>query len=466
MIAGPLLLSGLLLVVALAVYLLRRCEPLAALIASLTSALIAVGLWRLPLDAPARVAGRPVNLGMVFVWEDVAFRVTPASRALLVFLFAMAAVAFILAWRTYQGRSFYPFGLLLLALWSAVVLLQPLTLAPLAVVLAAVLSVFLIQAGRAGDTQGAWRQLLFPALAVPFFILAAWYIDQTPLNPDDLAPLQTAGWLLIIGFALLLQPAPLHVAVPAVAGQAPPVVAAFLWAGGQAVTLFLLQRFLVTYPWLSDAVDSAQWLLWLGVFTAVLGGIMSAAQQRLGRLLGYAALYDYGVLIVALGLRGTAGLPTAIWLLITRTVALLTMAAGVAAIRHYMASDSFDRIRGAVSRMPWAVVAMIAGGFGLAGLPLTAQFASRWALLQLVTESDPRWTLLLIAGALGVTIGVARAGQATFGELSGSPVEREPAGLALVAVLLVLTGVFLAVFPQLLTDPVAAVILPLSVLEP
>ena len=58
------------------------------------------------------------------------------------------------------------------------------------------------------------------------------------------------------------------------AGQAPPVVAAFLWIGGQAVTLFLLQRFLVTYPWLSEAVDSARWLLWLGVFTAVLGGVL------------------------------------------------------------------------------------------------------------------------------------------------------------------------------------------------
>jgi len=50
--------------------------------------------------------------------------------------------------------------------------------------------------------------------------------------------------------------------------------------------------------------------------------------------------------------------------------------------------------------------------------------------------------------------------------LSGSPVEREPVGLAVVAFLLVMVGVFLAVFPQLLTGPVAAVILPLSVLEP
>ncbi len=59
---------------------------------------------------------------------------------------------------------------------------------------------------------------------------------------------------------LLLQPAPLHVALPAVARQRQ-AVAAFLWAGGQAVTLYLLQRFLVTYPWLSEVVDSARWLL-------------------------------------------------------------------------------------------------------------------------------------------------------------------------------------------------------------
>jgi formate hydrogenlyase subunit 3/multisubunit Na+/H+ antiporter MnhD subunit len=183
-------------------------------------------------------------------------------------------------------------------------------------------------------------------------------------------------------------------------------------------------------------------------------------------MLGYAALYDYGVLIVALGLRGTAGLPTAIWLLVTRTISLFTIAAGAAAIRHYMASDGYEQIRGAASRLPWAVVAMIAGGFGLAGLPLTAQFASRWALLQLVTENDTRWTLLLLAGALGVAIGVVRAGQACFGHLRSSPVEREPFGLTLIAALLVGVGLLLGLFPQLLTDPVAAVILPLSILEP
>ncbi len=235
------------------------------------------------------------------------------------FLLIAAAVTFILAWRTYQGRTFYPFGLRLVARWSSVALLQPLLMAPFVVVLAAIVAVFLIQAGRPGR-RGAWRQLLFPTLAVPLFLIAAWYIEQAPLNPDDPTPYRIASWLLVAGFILLLQPAPLHVAIPAVAGQAPPVVAVFLWIGGQAVILFLLQRFLVTYPWLSGAVDSARWLLWLGIFTAVLGGVLTAVQNRLGRMLGYAAVFDYGILIVAMALRGTAGLPTAVWLLLTRTL--------------------------------------------------------------------------------------------------------------------------------------------------
>ena len=345
---------------------------------------------------------------------------------LLIFLLAVAAVSFILAWLTYQGRTFYPFGLALLALWATVAMLQPLTLAPFAIVLASIISVFLIQAGKTGETRGAWRQLVFPTLAAPLFLVAAWYIEQAPLNPDDQTPFVIAGWLLIAGFVLLLQPAPLHVAIPAVAGQAPPVVAVFLWIGGQTTILFLLQRFLVVYPWLTSAIDSARWLLWLGVFTAALGGALTATQQSLGRFLGYAGLYDYGILLVAMALRGTAGLPTAIWLVLTRTFALLTVASGAALIRHHMESDRLDRIGGAISRMPLAVIALIMGGLALAGLPLTAQFASRWALFQLLAENDARWVLFLMIGAAGVVLGTVRAGYACFGPLTNSPVEREP----------------------------------------
>jgi len=466
MIAGPVALLALLFLAGGLVYLLRRFETMAALLAAGVTAVLAYATWRLPLDTPVRLAGRPLWFGQQVVWAELTLQLTPASKALAVFLLALAAVSFVLAWRTYQGRTFFPFGLALVALWILVALVQPLTLAPLVIVLAAILGVFLIQAGKAGQTRGAWRQLLFPTLAVPFFLVASWYINQAPLNPDDRTPYRVAAWLLIAGFCLLLQPAPLHVAIPAVAGQAPPVVAAFLWIGGQSVALFLLQRFLVTYPWLSAALDSASWLLWLGVFTAVLGGVLTAVQRSLGGIAGYAGLYDYGVLLVAMGLHGTAGLPTATWLILTRTLALLTFAAGAAEIRHHMVADRLEQLRGAASRLPWSVAALAMGGLALAGMPLTAQFASRWALLQLVTENDPRWALFLLVGAAGVLIGTVRASQACFGRLSASPVEREPLSMVLIAAVLISAGVLLGLVPQLLTAPVAAVILPLSALGP
>ena len=230
--------------------------------------------------------------------------------------------------------------------------------------------------------------------------------------------------------------------------------------------MFLLQRFLVTYPWLASAIDSARWLLWLGVSTAVLGGALTATQYTLGRFFGYAGLYDYGVLLVAMALRGTAGLPTAIWLAVTRAFALLTLATGTAVIRHHMESDRLDRITGAISRMPLAVIALIMGGLALAGMPLTAQFASRWALFQLLAENDSRWVVLLLLGATGVLLGTVRAGRACFGALHGSSVEREPSSLLLVTLALIVFGILLGLYPQLLTGPVAAVILPLSTLGP
>jgi formate hydrogenlyase subunit 3/multisubunit Na+/H+ antiporter MnhD subunit len=244
------------------------------------------------------------------------------------------------------------------------------------------------------------------------------------------------------------------------------VVAAFLWIGSQSTTLYLLQRFMVTYPWLATTVDSARWLLWLGVFTAITGGLMAAVQDSLGSFAGYAAVYDYGILLVAMALRSTAGVPIVIWLLITRTIAMLTLATGIAMLRHHMESDRFENLAGAASRLPWATAALVMGGFALAGLPLTAQFASRWALLQVVAGADVRWVIVLALGALGVLAGTLRAGRACFGTLRNSPVQREPLLLAVLVFVLLAAGVMLGLFPQLLAGAVAVAIVPLSSIEP
>jgi hypothetical protein len=65
-----------------------------------------------------------------------------------------------------------------------------------------------------------------------------------------------------------------------------------------------------------------------------------------------------------------------------------------------------------------------------------------------------------------VMLGVVRSGRACFGRLSGSPVHRESRSVAVLAAALVVIGVLVGLFPQILTGPVSAVILPLSTFGP
>ena len=63
MIAGPVLVLAVLLVAAAAAYLLRKLESVSALLAAGVSALLAVGLWRLPLESPRHHRGKAGVIG-------------------------------------------------------------------------------------------------------------------------------------------------------------------------------------------------------------------------------------------------------------------------------------------------------------------------------------------------------------------------------------------------------------------
>ena len=131
MIAGPTLFLAILFLAAAAAYFLRRLEAVSALL-SRGRVCRAGGRTLAPAaGSPRQNRGRPVLLGQQVTIGELSLVITPASRALLVFLLITAAVTFILAWRTYQGRTFYPFGLVLVALGQPSRWCTRLTLAPL-----------------------------------------------------------------------------------------------------------------------------------------------------------------------------------------------------------------------------------------------------------------------------------------------------------------------------------------------
>jgi len=457
MITGPTLVLGLPLLAAVIAYLLRRWSWAAAGVATLVSALLAWVTWHWPAQSTVHLLGRTVEMGQPLVVFGQEFKLTPAAMPVLSFMCLLAAACFLCAWRVSQGRSFFPFGLGLLAVYNAALSAQPLTRAPLLLVLAATLAVYVIQAGRPGSTRGALRWLIFPVLALPFFMVAAWYLDQVPLNPNDAAPFAAAARLLAFGLLFLLMAVPLHGAVTALIAEAPPLVSAFLLLCSNAVAVYLLNGFLRVYPWLADYHDVSRWLLWLGLITAGWAGFLGAGQRSFGGLWGYGVLFDYGCLLAALGLGAPLGLPLAVSMFIARSAAMVLGAMGLSILRHRARGDSFDSVAGVARRLPWSTAGLLAGGLAMVGFPLTVGFPSHWALLQLLAQDLPLAAIVLFLGAAGVIAGYMRGLRALVGNLRNPSVEREPRiASGLVAVLLS-ACVLLSLSPQLLADLVSTV---------
>lgn len=409
MIAGPLLLIALLLIASPVIWLLRRWETVAALLAAGISLLLALVAWRLPLDQPVQLGGRQVALGETVSVLGRELVMSQADRLDLVFIFLLAAGLFLFAWRVSQGWTFYPLGLALLAVLSGALLVESHIFAVLLLQIAAALCVFLIQGGQVGSTRGALRFLTFVTLAIPPILVTSWLLGRYELTPDDTSLLDVSTLLFAFGFAILMGVVPFHTWVPAVSADAPPLVSTFVLGIFYAVVWFIMLDLIESFEWLAGHPDFRIALSYSGYAMITLGGGLAAVQQRLGRLMGYAALVDMGTAQLALGLRTAAGLNAAFFVLGTRAVSLTVMAMGISVIRHRAEGDDFDKLVGWGRHVPWATAALVVGGLSLAGLPPGAGFAARWSITRLIAREQPAGAMLLLLAGVAVGVGVVRA---------------------------------------------------------
>jgi formate hydrogenlyase subunit 3/multisubunit Na+/H+ antiporter MnhD subunit len=426
-----------------------------ALIAAAAAAFLAVAIATWPPIGIATVPGGTIALGVSWTTWGQALALDAAARPPLAFVFGLAAAGFLGAAILPQGRTFAPLGLVVLSGYAAALLIHPLFMVPAALAATAAVAVFFIQGGQPGAARGAARQMFFPYLAFPFFLLAAWYVEQAPLNPDDPSPLHSAGRLVLWGFFFLVGAAPLHSAMPAIIAEAPPLAGALAVLWGNVAILTLLIRFPAAYSWATQQANVGAWLIGLGLLTALWGGVGALGQRDFGRLLGYAALHDYGALLLGLGMQGPLGVAAALNMMLARSLSLLLSASALSVLRARLGSDSFARVRGAAARTPWAAAGLMVGGMGLVGWPLTAGFGARWGLLRLLLEDQQRIVIALFAvSAACVALGYVRGAAVLMGRIppervAAGPVEREPARAIIWIAALLLVVALVALAPQI-----------------
>jgi formate hydrogenlyase subunit 3/multisubunit Na+/H+ antiporter MnhD subunit len=451
--AGPILLLVLPLLAAGITYFVRRWAILAAFIAAATAGVLAFLCLRLPLDRSAFVLGQEVAFGRPVVVIGQTLQLDSAGQLWLAFIFGLAVVFYLFAWRISQGRSFFPFSLVIMTLYVLVILLEGFSLQVIAYAISVTLAVFIVQGGQLTSVRGAQRYLVASLLAVPLLLAAAWLMDPARSTPQDAETVRRVLLPAALGFGLLLGAFPFGTWMPALAAATPPIVTAFVFTAGQAMALFLTLVFLRDNVLiLSDGVASAVMQI-AGLVMAVAGGVMAAVQRDFGRLFGYAAMSDVGVLLLALVAGGSQSVTLVLLHVISRGVMITLLAAALSILRHRATTDRFDDLAGVARRLPIATVGLVLGGLALAGFPLTAGFPTRWAVYRAMSGEEMLWTFLLLASSAGIVIGLLRGLNAMLGAEPRDDMARQPILASLLVILLAILVILLGVFPQLFLEP-------------
>jgi formate hydrogenlyase subunit 3/multisubunit Na+/H+ antiporter MnhD subunit len=458
----PALLLSALLLLALLTYFLRAWERFTNGLATVSTGLLAIWLWNIDLNTPLRplpFSSQQVDLTAPLVYWNFSFQLQASTTPMLVACLLLSAAACAIAAHISQGERFTSAILILLTGYVGLALmtsgpLPPPLLTPLFLIVLSGLCVFVLQSGRYTHPSGPLRILAPPVLAFPLFLLSFWYIDQIPLNPQDVWAQQSAAHLLSLGLLLLMAPVPLHGAQPATAQSAPPLVMAVVTLLYQLAVLNLLFRLTLTFPFMAQENALHDWLTWAGIATAVWGGIAAIGANHPGRLWGYAALHDWGLILLVLAIPGLRSWLLVLFLFGLRSVSMLTAAAGLAVLEVRLGNLSAASLRGAATRLPFNSVAFLLGGLGLAGFPLSAGFTGHWAALQLVAENDWLSAAAVLVASGGVIFGFIRLARELFTPLQSRYASNEGWVSATLAILVLLLSTGLAIAPQWLDNPI------------
>jgi hydrogenase-4 component B len=233
---------------------------------------------------------------------------------------------------------------------------------------------------------------------------------------------QAAYALLLFGFGVKVGLVPAHIWMPRGYAAAPGPARAIMAGAAVNVGFYGMWRTLhILGPppvWLVCVV------LAVGGVTAILGIAHAAVNPDLAALISWSSVENAGVITTGFGVAlvgASVGQPKLIAAgLVAGTAQVMAHALGksllfvsTSTIEQATGTTNLDRLGGVVRKLPWAGTGLAIGSLTLAGLPLTAGFASEWFTLEALMQQFRISNLAMqltsaVTGALiALTIGIA-----------------------------------------------------------
>jgi formate hydrogenlyase subunit 3/multisubunit Na+/H+ antiporter MnhD subunit len=260
--------------------------------------------------------------------------------------------------------------------------------------------------------------------------------------------------LFVVGFGTKAGIAPFHPWLPDAHAEAPSPVSALLSGVMIKMAAYALARTVTIFFPAYTALTV--FIVVLGAFTMLLGGIMALVQDDLKRLLAYSSVSQMGYVIMGLGFGTYLGVYGGLFHLLHHAVAKALLFLSIGAVIYATSARAMSQLGGLGRRMPITAVCFFIGAFSISGLPPFSGFMSKLTLF-LAGAQAGMWSAVGIAifTSLLTLIVVMRAGQAVFwgsaksSGIAPDNVKEAPASLYVAMAALAGVSILLGVYPQL-----------------
>ena len=283
--------------------------------------------------------------------------------------------------------------------------------------------VLVAQGRRRRALTASYQYLIIGTIGASLILIGIGflYAKTGTLNIADLAvrvpalggtPSVLAAFAFItVGVLIKLALFPFHVWLPNAYAYAPSLISAFLAATATKVGAYMLLRFVFTVfgaHFAFGTLPLTEVLLALSLIAVLAGSLAALFQTDLKRLLAFSSVGQIGYLGVGIGLASATGVTGALVHTFNHAMMKggLFLAAG--AIAYRLGATDLAGLHGLGRRMPFTAAAVVIGGLGLVGVPITSGFVSKWYLVQGAFEAG-LWPVALFV-LIGSLIALAYVG--------------------------------------------------------
>jgi hydrogenase-4 component F len=293
---------------------------------------------------------------------------------------------------------------------------------------------------NARSLEATWKYLLVGSVGIALALLGSFFLAYSRLKAgleptllfDQLikdAPLLSGPWLhaafvlLFVGYGTKMGLAPMHTWKPDAYGEAPGMVGA-LFAGGVTSCAFLALLRIYQICRAGPEADAArQIMVFMGLFSMAFAAVFVVRQRDFKRMLAYSSVEHMGILILGIGIGGTA-VYGALLHLINNGLTKGVMFLSAGNIHRAYGSKYTDDVRGALQRVPLSGALFLTGFLAITGSPPFGPFISEFTIVNAAIGSGQ----YLVAGLFLTLLSIVFIGMGVtvLSVVQGRPLEETP----------------------------------------